>query len=202
MRRESSTVVGLVGDLPEPLLTELSRSPNVSVIRAPVGAAGDVEAGARALQEAARRMSPYVVVAADPLAGVARAWQNMWDMTHGPQDATEFEQQSATALTAWRAGRFELPDYYLAFSATTEAPDAQPSPSFYLGPLRTTRPRRVTAVITGEGPEQAARIRQALRSLRHGPWWPPLPEIIEAARGFYAGGLVPAADQPAPPGTA
>ena len=28
-----------------------------------------------------------------------------------------------------------------------------------------------------------------LRSLEHGPWWPPLGELIDAARRFYAGGL-------------
>jgi hypothetical protein len=29
----------------------------------------------------------------------------------------------------------------------------------------------------------------ALRTLGHGPWWPPLDEMLDAARHFYAGGL-------------
>jgi hypothetical protein len=36
----------------------------------------------------------------------------------------------------------------------------------------------------------------ALTSLQHGPWWPPLDELLEAARRFYAGGL--AETQPGP----
>jgi hypothetical protein len=32
-------------------------------------------------------------------------------------------------------------------------------------------------------------VRAALRSLAHGPWWPPLDELIDAARRYYAGGL-------------
>ncbi|HSR83376.1 MAG TPA: hypothetical protein VLM11_04255 [Streptosporangiaceae bacterium] len=35
----------------------------------------------------------------------------------------------------------------------------------------------------------ALSLLDALRSLKHGPWWPPLDELLEAARGFYAGGL-------------
>lgn len=57
------------------------------------------------------------------------------------------------------------------------------------GPLRSARPRRVLAVATADGQEEAARVRHALRSLRRGPWWPPLGELLEAARRFYAGGL-------------
>src|SRR5213076_269605 len=39
---------------------------------------------------------------------------------------------------AWRAGRFELPDYYLVLAREdTEGPD------FHLGPLRSARPHRV-----------------------------------------------------------
>ena len=28
-----------------------------------------------------------------------------------------------------------------------------------------------------------------LGSLRHGPWWPPLDEVLRTARGFYPGSL-------------
>jgi hypothetical protein len=33
-------------------------------------------------------------------------------------------------------------------------------------------------------------VLDALRTLEHGPWWPPLGDVIDAARRFYAGGLV------------
>ena len=70
---------------------------------------------------------------------------------------------------------------------------AQPSgtgPDLYLGPLRAVRPRRVAVFGTLDSPAaQAARVLDTLRSLEHGPWWPPLDEVIDAARHFYAGGL-------------
>jgi hypothetical protein len=63
---------------------------------------------------------------------------------------------------------------------------------FYLGPVHAARPHRVVAVTAAEPPAQAAEVRDALRSLRHGRWWPPLDELLDAARAFYAGKLVEA----------
>ena len=197
MRRESSTVVVLVGEVGEGLLAGLGRSPNVSVARAPAAGAGQPaaeeptarpgwEAGALAMAEAARRRSTYVVVPDDPLAEVAAAWRVMWEVAGGPGGAAGFEQRAAGALAAWRDKRFELPDYYLVVAA------AQPGgtgPDFYLGPLRAARPRRVAVAGIAGSPGQTARLLDTLRSLEHGPWWPPLDELIDAARGFYAGGL-------------
>jgi hypothetical protein len=197
MRRESSTVVVLVGEVGEGLLAGLGRSPNVSVARAPAAGAGQPaaeeptarpgwEAGALAMAEAARRRSTYVVVPDDPLAEVAAAWRVMWEVAGGPGGAAGFEQRAAGALAAWRDKRFELPDYYLVMAA------AQPGgtgPDFYLGPLRAARPRRVAVAGIAGSPGQTARLLDTLRSLEHGPWWPPLDELIDAARGFYAGGL-------------
>jgi len=181
MRRESATVVALVGEVAEGLLAELGRSVNVSVARAPAAGTGQPEgeepaaarpgweAGARALREAARRQSAYVIVPEDPLAEVAAAWREMWDVRGGPAAAARFEQCAAEALAAWRAKRFDLPDYYLIMAA---APD-DAGPDLYLGPLRAARPRRaVVAGIAGR-PGQAARALDTLRSLEHGPWWPP-----------------------------
>jgi hypothetical protein len=226
VRRESSTVVVLVGELGEGLLSELGRSFNVSVVRAAsggpsAGSSGGVsgggarsgsagraggggrggstdrtgsgsragwEAGALGLREAARRQSAYVVVADDPLAGVAAGWRAMWDVASGPEGAGEFEAQAAQALAAWRDKRFELPDYYLVVTG----PEAEVSgPDFYLGPLRAVRPRRVAvaSVTYQAGAVQADRVLDALRSLEHGPWWPPLDELIDTARHFYADGL-------------
>jgi hypothetical protein len=208
MRRESSTVVALVGDISERLLAGLGQSPNVSVARAPAppagGAAADGpeggpeggpaggpgrpgwEAGALALREAARRRSMYVIVPDDPLAGVAAGWRAMWDVSAGPGGAAGFEQGAAEALAAWRDKRFELPDYYLVMAP---APGSATSPDLYLGPLRSARPRRVAVAGTADSPGQASRLLDTLRSLPHGPWWPPLDELLDSARRFYAGGL-------------
>jgi hypothetical protein len=46
------------------------------------------------------------------------------------------------------------------------------------------------AVVAAAGPaQQAAGLLRALGSLRHGRWWPPLDEVIGAARRFYPGAL-------------
>lgn len=150
------------------------------------------EPGARVLREAARRRATYVLVATDPLAGVASAWRAMWDVTSASGSATSFEAAAADALAAWRTKQFELPDYYLVVAP---AEDARTGPDLYLGPLRAARPRRVA--VTGTlnpaaepaAPTLAASLLDTLRSLPHGPWWPPLDELIDAARRFHAGGL-------------
>jgi hypothetical protein len=200
MRRESSTVVVLVGNIADGLLAGLARSANVSVARAPAAGSGEphaeqsaaaqqrpaLEAGALALREAARRRSMYVIVPDDPLADVAAAWRAMWDVSAGPRGAVEFEEQAASALAAWREKRFELPDYYLVIAP---AQGTAAGPDLYLGPLRAARPRRVAVAGIADGPAQVSRLLDTLGSLPHGPWWPPLDELLETARRFYAGGL-------------
>jgi len=186
-------MVVLVGEVGEGLLAELGRSGNVSVARAPGAGQQDGaqprpawQVGALAMREAARRQSAYVIVPDDPLAGVAAAWRGMWDVAIGPGGAAVFEEQAGEALAAWRDKRFELPDYYLVVASARADGMGQ---DMYLGPLRAGRPRRVVVAGAGDGPGQAARVLDALRSLEHGPWWPPLDELIDAARRFYAGGL-------------
>jgi len=127
MRRDSSTVVVLVGDADEGILAGLARSPNISVARAPaaeVPGAGQPararpgwEAGALALGEAAGRRSTYVIVPDDPLAGVAARWRAMWAVPGGLEGAAA---------------------------------------DLHLGPFRAVRPRRVAVASLANAPTQAA----------------------------------------------
>jgi hypothetical protein len=198
MRRESSTVIALVGDVDDALLAGLARSANVSVVRAtaadtdapssdgPTATRPGWQAGAAAMQRAARLRATFVVVPADPLAEVADDWRAMWDLSAESRGAAEFEARAADALAAWRAKQFELPDYYVV------VPPPGPGgtgPDLYLGPLRGVRPHRVAVAGRPDGPVQTAAIVDTLRSLEHGPWWPPLDELLDAVRRFYAGGL-------------
>jgi hypothetical protein len=205
MRRESSTVVVPTGPVGPELLAALARVPNISVVRgtaeAPAENSADPapeprpswEAGAAAMREAARRQSTFVVVADDPLAGVASAWRAMWELAAGPAGASGFEAQAAQALTAWRGKQFELPDYYLVMAP----PDGGTGADLYLGPLRAARPRRVAMAGIAGNEHETAGLVESLRSLEHGPWWPPLDELLTAARDFYAGGLTETQGLPA-----
>ena len=189
MRRNASTVVVLPGPVPAEVLSAVGRSMNVALIQPndPVDDGGDgLAAAAGALQQAGRSTLAYALVPADPLAAVAASWRAMWDVSR-PEGPAEFEAEALKALTAWRSGRFELPDYYLILAAGPEAGDQ--GPDFYLGPLRTARPQRVALVAATEPAQQAVGVLQALGSLPYGPWWPGLDEVIEAARTFYPGRL-------------
>jgi hypothetical protein len=195
MRRESSTVVALVGEVGDGLLAGLGRSPNVAVVSAPLPAnrgqdepaSRGWEPGAAAMRAAARRRATYVIVPADPLADVAASWRAMWALPAGSPGAAAFEASAADALAAWRARQFELPDYYLVLADGDDT-----GPDLYLGPLHSLRPRRVAVAGQAAGPAEAAGalgLLDVLRSLDYGPWWPPLDELLDAARRFYAGGL-------------
>lgn len=186
MRRNPATVVILAGKVTEGLLNAVGGSMNVALVR-PDDKAEGLEAAAGALRRAAGVSSPYVLVAADPLAAVAAEWEAMWQVGAEPRGADTFELRAGEALSAWRANRFELPDYYLVVAA--EAARDESRPDFYLGPLRSVRPHRVAAVAAAEPAERAAAVLSALGSLRHGPWWPSPEEVIATARGFYPGAL-------------
>ena len=189
MRRNASTVVVMPGPAPAEVLSAVGRSMNVALIQ-PEDPADDQDDGlaaaAGALQQAGRSTSAYALVPADPLAAVAASWRAMWDVSR-PEGPAGFEAEALKALTAWRSGRFELPDYYLILAAGPEAADQ--GPDFYLGPLRTARPQRVALVAATEPAQQAVGVLQTLGSLPYGPWWPGLDEVIEAARTFYPGRL-------------
>ena len=113
----------------------------------------------------------------------------MWDVSR-QEGPAEFEQEAVEALAAWRSGRFELPDYYLVLATDTGAAGAADhGPDFHLGPLRSARPHRVAVVAAAEPARQAAGVLQTLGSLRHGPWWPGLDEVIETALNLYPDSL-------------
>jgi len=176
-----------------PVLADLDTSANISVVRPPGTERDPVDAAIAALRQAARRSSPFAVVPADPLAAVAAQWQGMWDLSRaGVTGPALFEEQVARALAAWRTRQFELPDYYLVLADTVRPGGSAGGPDFYLGPLHAARSHRVVVVAATGGPEQAAAIRDALRTLRQGPWWPPLDEVLDTARRFFAGGLAEA----------
>jgi hypothetical protein len=239
VRHNPSTVVVLAGRPGEQVLSAMGRSLNVVLVRperAASGAgaddpAGEAEAAAGALRRAAGISAAYVLVAADPLAAVAEAWQAMWALTGAAHGSDEFELRAAEAMGAWRAKRFELPDYYLvlagesapggargagasgatgAFGASgafggsgasgasgasggsgaASGPGPGEAPAdFYLGPLRAVRPNRVVVAAGASPAAQADALLSELGSLRHGPWWPPLDEVLRTARGFYPGAL-------------
>lgn len=227
MRRNASTVVVLASPAPGEVLAAVGRSMNVTLIRsadpgAPAvpadardqagngtstgtgtgtGGGGALEAAAAALKRAGRASSPYALVPADPLAAVAASWQAMWDVSR-PQGPAGFEREAARALAAWRAGAFELPDYYLVLGTGTAGvgENGEGGPDFYLGPLRSVRPHRVAFVAATEPAQQAVGVLTALGSLRHGPWWPGLDQLIETARTFYPDSLAEGIAAPAASG--
>ena len=194
MRRNPSTVVVLAGQASEALLAAVGRSMNVSLVR-PEEDPDGLEAAADALRRAAGISSPYVLVAADPLAAVAAEWRAMWEVSRRPDGSEAFELRAAEALAAWRANRFELPDYYLVLAEEAGAGTGAGQPAdFYLGPLRSVRPHRVAVVAAAEPAAQAAGLLSELGSLPHGRWWPSLEEIFRTARGFYPGALAESPD--------
>ena len=186
----------LAGSVPDKVLAAVGRSLNVALIRphepGRAKTADGLTAAAEALRRAGRIASPYALVAADPLAALAASWQAMWDVSQ-PGGAADFEREAVTVLAAWRAGTFELPDYYLTLSAA-DSDKADAVPDFYLGPLRSVRPNRVAFVTATEPAQQAVGVLHVLGSLKHGPWWPPLPDMIDTARGFYPGSLADSAE--------
>ena len=231
VRHNPSTVVVLAGRPGEQVLAALGRSLNVVLVRPEPTAsgaggsddvAGEAEAAAGALRRAAGISAAYVLVAADPLAAVAEAWQAMWALTGEAHGSDEFELRAAEAMGAWRAKRFELPDYYLVLAGengpggpggargagvsgapgsfgalgSSVGPGAsggsgagEARADFYLGPLRAVRPNRVVVAAGASPAAQADALLSELGSLRHGPWWPPLDEVLRTARTFYPGAL-------------
>ncbi|MGH3168235.1 MAG: hypothetical protein ACRDN0_20425, partial [Trebonia sp.] len=144
----------MTGQASEGLLGAVGRSMNVSLVRPEEGEG--LQPAAAALRRAAGISSPYVLVAADPLAAVAAEWEAMWEITAGAHGSEAFELRAGEALAAWHTNQFELPDYYLILAPDPtlglagEAAAGEQRPSFYLGPLRAVRPHRVAVVAATE----------------------------------------------------
>ena len=119
MRRNPSTVVVLAGQAPEALLAAVGRSMNVSVVWPPEPGPGSgfgsgsgsggsrdrLEAAAEVLRRAAGISSPYVLVAADPLASVAAEWQAMWEVSAGSRGTPTSSVRTSTSARCAPCGR-------------------------------------------------------------------------------------------------
>lgn len=181
-RRGTATVVGLVGEVRAGVPEAAARARNVALV-APDGE--DVEAALRAMERAEGATRPYVLVPADPLKTMAKAWRALWTGTQGRPD--EFERAAGGLLAAAR-GRLPLPDYYVVLAAEPPAESSpEPHPNdFHLGVLSSVRSARVLGIAPAESvAEDATRVVATLSALPQGPWWPPLEELITAARDFF-----------------
>ena len=181
---------GARGTAGEQVLAAVGRSLNVVLVRPEPAASGagaddaggEAEAAAGALRRAAGVSAAYVLVAADPLAAVAEAWQAMWALTGEAHGSDEFELRAAEAMGAWRAKRFELPDYYLVLAAES----GPGGPGGARGAGVSGAPGAFGALGSSGGPGAPvgpARARHArtstwgpcARSGRTGSWWPRAP---------------------------
>lgn len=155
MAASNGTVVALVGGESPELIAELGALRNVDAFTV---ADGD-EA------EAARRIShshaSYVVSDADPLAHVAAAWVEFFD------DRVTLETllyEAETAAGALRAGRMQLPDYYLVLDPGSVEGTWR---HWWFGVLSSKAPIRVLPV-----PPSTGEVRRQLRRLPTGRPWP------------------------------
>jgi hypothetical protein len=119
-------------------LRQLDGPSNVSVLVPP---APGLEASFETFARAGRNLTPYAVVAADPLGELAEEWRKIWTVG-SPQSS--FEQRAGEAIVAWRSGRLEMPDYYLVVLNEPVSPMKQASSEpheydFHLGVLRRER---------------------------------------------------------------
>ena len=199
MRRNPATVVILAGPVADEVLARVGRSMNVTLARPaePAGSDGDTMAlAAAALRQAARAMSPYALVAADPLAAVADGWRSMWDVSR-PQGPAGFEQEAGSccrpggqACSSCRTTTWSPPRALAVASLVTPASRGR---TFISGRCVRSGRTGVAFVAAAEPAQQAAGILHTLGSLQPGRWWPGLDEVIETARGFYPGRLAEAA---------
>lgn len=155
MALASGTVVALVGGESPELIAELGALHNVEAFAS--GEADEVEAARRI----SRSHASYIVSDVDPLAHVAAAWVEFFD------DRVTLETllyEAEAAADALRAGRAQLPDYYLVVD-----PEAVEGTwrHWWFGALSSKAPTRVLPVAPSTG-----EVRRQLRRLPVGRPWP------------------------------
>ncbi|HEY0249179.1 MAG TPA: hypothetical protein VGC45_13035 [Gryllotalpicola sp.] len=155
MAVSNGTVVSLVGTGSEGLLAELGGLRNVDAFRAVD--ADDTEVAQRIL----RSHASYVVSDADPLAHVAAAWVEFYD-DRVTLDTLRVEAEAAA--DALRAGRAQLPDYYLVLDPESVEGTWR---HWWFGALSSKAPTRVLPISASSG-----EVRRQLRRLPTGRPWP------------------------------
>lgn len=151
----NGTVVALVGDESPELIAELGALHNVDAFTI---AGGDE---AEAAMRISHSQASYVVSDADPLAHVAAAWVEFYD------DRVTLETllyEAETAADALRAGRAQLPDYYLVLDPESVEGTWR---HWWFGALSSKAPMRVLPVAPS-----ALEVRRQLRRLPTGRPWP------------------------------
>ena len=155
MAASSGTVVALVGGESPELIAELGALRNVDAFTV---ADGDEVAASRRISSS---QASYVVTDSDPLAHVAAAWVEFFD-DRVTLDTLLFEAESAA--DALRAGRAQLPDYYLVLDPESVAGTWR---HWWFGALSRKAPTRVLPV--GASSREVGR---QLRRLPTGRPWP------------------------------
>jgi hypothetical protein len=152
----NGTVVALVGGESPELIAELGALHNVDAFSVTEGDE------AEAAWHISHSHASYVVSDTDPLAHVAAAWVEFYD------DRVTLETllyEAETAADALRAGRAQLPDYYLVLDPESVEGTWR---HWWFGALSSKAPMRVLPV-----QPSAREVRQQLRRLPAGRPWPP-----------------------------
>jgi hypothetical protein len=155
MAASSGTVVALVGGESPELIAELGSLRNVDAFAV---ADGDQDA---ALRRISHSQASYVVSDADPLAHVAAAWVEFFD---DRVTLATLELEARAAAEALRAGRAQLPDYYLVLDPESVEGTWR---HWWFGALSRKAPTRVLPVASSSW-----EVRRQLRRLPTGRPWP------------------------------
>jgi hypothetical protein len=155
MAVSSGTVVALVGDESRELIAELGALRNVDAFAV---ADGDE---AEASRHISHSHASYVVSDSDPLAHVGAAWVEFFD-DRVTLETLLFEAEAAA--DALRAGRAQLPDYYLVLDPESVEGTWR---HWWFGALSRKAPTRVLPVGSSVG-----EVRRQLRRLPTGRPWP------------------------------
>jgi len=157
MAASHGTVVALVGGESPELIAQLGALRNVDAFTVADGDGDESEAARRI----SRSHASYVISDSDPLAHVAAAWVEFFD------DRVTLETllyEAEAAADALRAGRTQLPDYYLVLDpAAVEGTWRH----WWFGALSSKAPTRVLPV-----PSSTGEVRRQLRRLPTGRPWP------------------------------